>query len=189
MSIRKTLLMLTVNYILIFAWIFWYRMGVLSALIIFPLTMGAAFFDTVMAEGRMSAYLWCGNLLIATIAGILLQTYIIVRETGDIGSAFLRAAVEIPVAVLIIGIVAVISGYEAAKLKKKRRLTTAAPSSEDMDERYSYGERSSFRSSMGFRDVPELEDDYDPDDYDPDDEDDLPEEEDDEPKFRVIRKS
>ncbi len=121
MSIRKTLLMLTLNYIIIFAWMFWFRLEVISALIIFPITMGIAFLDTFLAEGRLSAYLWCGNLLIASIAGILLQAFLYTRATGDSGTAFLRVAVEIPVAVLIIAIAALVSGHEAARLKRIRR--------------------------------------------------------------------
>ncbi|MCR4589446.1 MAG: hypothetical protein K5668_01330, partial [Lachnospiraceae bacterium] len=121
MSIKKTLLMLTLNYILIFAWMYFFRLGEFSALILFPITMGIAFLDTVLSEGRMSAYIWCGNLLIATIAGLLLQAYLYVRETGDIDGAVIRLMVEIPVAIVIIAIAAIISGHEAAKLKRRRK--------------------------------------------------------------------
>ncbi len=186
MSVRKMLLMLTVNYILIFAWIFFFRFEETSALIIFPITMGVAFFDTVMAEGRLSAYLWCGNLLIATVTGIILQAYLIIRETGDRDGAYLRAAVEIPVAVLIIGVIAVISGHEAAKLKRRRqgRRVEAQPS---YDRGFSGGMRSTggFRSSMTF---PADADDGDL--YDPDvDEEEILADLEEEPKFRVIKKS
>lgn len=185
MSVRKTLLMLTVNYILIFAWIFFFRLEETSALIIFPITMGVAFFDTVMAEGRLSAYLWCGNLLIATVTGIVLQAYVIIRETGDRDGAFLRAAVEIPAAVLIIGVIAVISGHEAAKLKRRRQGRT--PENLPSRDRGSYeGIRSNrgFRSSMTFPG-----DDYISDHDDPVDEEEILADLEEEPKFRVIKKS
>lgn len=177
--------MLTVNYILIFAWIFLFDMGVMSALVIFPVTMGVAFFDTVMAEGRMSAYLWCGNLLIATVAGIFLQAYLYIRETSDSETAIIRAAVEVPVAVLIIGIVAVISGHEASKLHKRRRLKRAGEAVViDEDEEEDTVIRGGFRSSML------LHDNYDNEEADEIPEDDeAPEEMESEPKFRVIKKS
>jgi len=196
-TIRKTLLLLTLNYILIFAWMFLYRLAEMSALLIFPITMGIAFLDTVFAEGRRSAYLWCGNLLIATIAGILLQAYLCIRATGDLEHAVLRAAVEIPAAVLIIGMIAVISGHEAAKLKKKRlekNLRRASYSAGDGgaikesgnegDEETvsSRGDRGSFfgRSLETDTDDALLYDGDDPDDD---------EDEDNEPTFRVIKKS
>lgn len=121
MSVRKTLLMLTLNYILIFVWMFWARLGVLSALVIFPVTMVVAFFDTILAEGRKSAVLWCGNLLISTIVGIILQNYIYARYTRNTEIAMLRAVVEITVAILIIAVTAAVSGNEAARLRKIRQ--------------------------------------------------------------------
>ncbi|MBQ9549402.1 MAG: hypothetical protein IJU87_01185 [Lachnospiraceae bacterium] len=200
MSIRKTLLLLTLNYILIFAWMFMYRLGEMSALLIFPITMGVAFLDTVFAEGRKSAYLWCGNLLIATIVGILLQAYLYIRATGDMERAVLRAAVEILAAVLIIGMIAVISGHEAAKLKKRRiekSMRSASypgraslfPDSEDEENKgkekgsgwgAGYG---NMGSSFDDQSDEELYDEEDPD------EDDEEEDEDNEPTFRVIKKS
>ncbi|MCR4591049.1 MAG: hypothetical protein K5668_09545 [Lachnospiraceae bacterium] len=198
MSIRKTLLMLTLNYIIIFAWMFWFRLEVISALIIFPITMGIAFLDTFFAEGRLSAYLWCGNLLIASIVGILLQAYLYIRATGDSGTAFLRVIIEIPVAVLIIAIVALVSGHEAAKLQKRRFIkksqnekhsffmrgndgdTDEDDSGEDLDT------GRSFRSSMDLSSK-EIHQDFDEDLYE--DEDILDTEEDNEPRFRVIKKS
>ena len=197
MTIRKTLLLLTLNYILIFAWMFLYRLAEMSALLIFPVTMGIAFLDTVFAEGRRSAYLWCGNLLIATIAGILLQAYLCIRATGDLEHAVLRAAVEIPAAVLIIGMIAVISGHEAAKLKKKRlekNLKRASYSAGDggaIRETVNEGDEEavSGRGERGSFFRQSLETDTDDDllfDGDDPDED---EDEDNEPTFRVIRKS
>ena len=179
--------MLTVNYILIFAWIFLFNLGEVSALVIFPITMGVAFFDTVMAEGRMSAYLWCGNLLIATVVGIFLQTYLYIRETSDTETAIIRAAIEVPIAVLIIGIVAVISGHEASKLRKRRKAGAGAvvvTDDEDDDDEKDFNPRGGFRSSMILHDDTEDEEDIDLTEEDED-----PEEFENEPKFRVIKKS
>ena len=196
MTIRKTLFLLTLNYILIFAWMFLYRLEEMSALLIFPITMGIAFLDTVFSEGRKSAYLWCGNLLIATIAGILLQAYICIRATGDLDHAVLRAAIEIPAAVLIIGMIAVISGHEAAKLKKKRiekRMSIASYSGVSGGIAQGYGNDDNEKSVSGWGDrggrfgQPQGSDTDDDDELLFDDDDD--DEEDNEPTFRVIKKS
>ncbi len=183
MSIKKTLLMLSLNYILIFAWMFLYRLGFFSALVIFPASMLIAFFDTFLSEGRKSALIWCGNLLIANIAGILLQNFIYYRETLDIDTAVLRIAIEIPVAVLIIGITSAVSGHFARKKGKSRRGTAEI----EEDRGSSYGR--SFNSAFSGGRVMSLSsgEDEDFDDIEPDeDEGDIFEEE---PKFRVIKKS
>ncbi len=187
MSVKKTLFMLTLNYILIFAWMFLYRMGVFSALVIFPASMLIAFFDTVLSTGKNSAILWCGNLLIANIAGILLQAYIYVRETNDMDTAILRCAVEIPVAILIIGITAAISGHAAWKREKKRRIAGAlakagkVPSGEGNGPAYGYGMP---RDSIDHWEEEDTDEDYPA----PDEEEDDTEDEG-EAGFRVIKKS
>lgn len=183
MSIKKTLLMLSLNYILIFAWMFLYRLGYFSALVIFPASMLIAFFDTYLAEGRKSALIWCGNLLIANIAGILLQNFIYYRETLDLDTAVLRSAIEIPVAILMIGITSAVSGHFARKKGRKRR------GAEEAAEGRRFSGGSSFNEAFSGGRVMSLSsgDDDDFDDTDPDeDEEDTFEEE---PKFRVIKKS
>ena len=195
MSIRKTLLMLTLNYILIFVWMFWARLEVVSALIIFPVTMVVAFFDTILAEGRKSALLWCGNLLISTIVGIILQNYLYARYTRDTETAMLRAVVEITVAIFLISITAAISGGEAAKLRKsrKKKMNTVPVRStgflfskdakaeyEDDDDEDEYLEEFEKRRTMSLRSQVSSGDE-------PDDEDeDIDERE--KPVFRVIKK-
>lgn len=188
--------MLTLNYILIFVWMFWFRMGVISALIIFPVTMLIAFFDTVLAEGRMSALIWCGNLLIATIIGIALQAYLYARYTLDTETAMLRAVVEITVAILIISVTAAISGREAAKLRKsrKKRRSSTPPvigsgytgirneDFDDDDEDDEFLEKFEKRKTMSLR-PQTLEDDADEDE---DTDEDTEERE--KPLFRVIKK-
>ena len=146
MSVRKTLLMLTLNYILIFVWMFWARLGVLSALVIFPVTMVVAFFDTILAEGRKSAVLWCGNLLISTIVGIILQNYLYARYTRNTETAMLRAVVEITVAILIIAVTAAISGNEAARLRRIRRKKNNTGSSQDRVFSFSKDERTGYEN-------------------------------------------
>lgn len=185
MSIKKTLLMLTLNYIVIFAWMFWHRMGEISALIIFPITMGIAFLDTIFAEGRKSAYLWCGNLLIATVVGIFLQAYLYIRVTGDFQTGILRVMIEIPVAVLIIGIVALVSGHEAAKIRKRKlnSISGNAGHEEALGRRSFFAgiDRNAVRKTM---DLSDEEEGYgDEDDFDD------PEDKDDGPLLRVIKKS
>ena len=138
--------MLTLNYILIFVWMFWARLGVLSALVIFPVTMVVAFFDTILAEGRKSAVLWCGNLLISTIVGIILQNYLYARYTRNTETAMLRAVVEITVAILIIAVTAVISGNEAARLRKIRRNKNNTGSSQDRGFSFSKDERAGYEN-------------------------------------------
>lgn len=136
--------MLTLNYILIFVWMFWARLGVLSALVIFPVTMVVAFFDTILAEGRKSAVLWCGNLLISTIVGIILQNYLYARYTRNTETAMLRAVVEITVAILIIAVTAAISGNEAARIRKIRRNKNNTGSSQDRVFSFSKEERAGY---------------------------------------------
>ncbi len=188
--------MLTLNYILIFVWMFWFRMGVLSALIIFPVTMLIAFFDTILAEGRKSAILWCGNLLISTIVGIILQNYLYARYTQDTETAMLRAVVEITVAILIIAVVAAISGNEAAKLKKSRNNNRNTAPRQIGGFSFSKGERSDYEDDDDDEDeyleafekrrTMSLKSQVSSDDESEEEDDDIDERE--EPGFRVIKK-
>ncbi len=181
--------MLTLNYIPIFAWMYFFRLGELSALILFPITMGIAFLDTVFSEGRMSAYLWCGNLLIATIAGLFLQSYLYVRETGDVDGAAVRLMFEIPVAIVIIAIVAIISGHEAAKLKRRRRSTVVLPELEPPKEKDYRVTATINTDPLGrFEGFEGIDDDLLDEDID-DLEDEPEEEEKKSPLLRVIKKS
>ena len=186
MSIKKTLLMLTLNYIIIFAWMFWFRLGEISALIIFPITMGIAFLDTVFAEGRLSAYLWCFNLLIASIAGILLQAYLCVRNAESSEAVFSRVVIEIPVAILIIAIVALISGHEAARLEKRRR---RKPVNIGTGGRTVHRARVPYGQDRYAEDYPDISDEDIMDDTGDDVAEDHEEDEDHEPLMRVIKKS
>jgi len=187
MSVKKTLLMLTLNYILIFVWMFWFRMGVLSALIILPVTMVIAFFDTVLAEGRLSALLWCGNLLIATIAGIVLQAYLYARYTYDTETAMLRAVVEITVAIIIISVTAAISGKEAARLRRIRaRKSNADRHTDDEDDEYPV--RNERRRTMSLRSQEISDDEPDTDTFADEDTFDEDMFDEDKPRFRVIKK-
>ncbi len=183
MSIKKTLLMLTVNYILIFVWMFLYRMGFLTALIVFPLICLIVFFDTFLSVGNTSAILWCGNLLIANIVGILLNNYLYVRETGDMNTAILQCAVELPGVVLIIGIAAAISGHTAWKREKRRRTMDSVSGPEPVRNR-DFGWAFSGGGS-GFSDTSPDEDEEEPLEDTVYEEEDSEEEE---SRFRVIRK-
>ena len=106
--------------------------------------MVVAFFDTILAEGRKSALLWCGNLLISTIVGIILQNYLYARYTRNTETAMLRAVVEITVAILIIAVTAAISGNEAARLRKIRRNKNNTGSSQDRGFSFSKDERAGY---------------------------------------------
>ncbi len=184
MSIKKTLLMLTLNYILIFAWMFLYKAGLFSALVIFPASMLIAFFDTLLSTGKKSALIWCGNLLIANIAGILLQAYIYVRGTGDMDTAVLRCALEISVAILIIGITSAVSGHAAWKRERKRRALSTAANVQELPEERGDRDFHRFDASLQRPSFGEEEDTYEDEDIEDDD---IEEEED--SGFRVIKKS
>ena len=125
MSIRKTLLLLTLNYICIFFWIFSYRAAIFSVLFLYPVTILIVTFDSLLLDSRKSIMFWCTNLMLATAIGIMLQTWLIGRYFGPVSiELIIRMFIEIAVASLMIYIAALIAGRmseKAAPTRARRR--------------------------------------------------------------------
>ena len=125
MSIKKTLLLLTLNYICIFFWIFTYRAAIFSVLFLYPVTILIVTFDSLLLDSRKSVLFWCTNLMLATTIGIMLQTWLIGRYFGPVSiELVIRMFIEIGVACLMIYIAALIAGRmseKAAPARARRR--------------------------------------------------------------------
>ncbi len=125
MSIRKTLLLLTLNYICIFFWIFSYRAAIFSVLFLYPVTILIVTFDSLLLDSRKSIMFWCSNLMLATAIGIILQTWLIGRYFGPVSIALIiRMFIEIGAASVMIYIAALIAGRmseKAAPARARRR--------------------------------------------------------------------
>ncbi|SKB46715.1 hypothetical protein SAMN06296386_10194 [Lachnospiraceae bacterium] len=125
MSIRKTLLLLTLNYICIFFWIFSYRAALFSVLFLFPVTILIVTFNSLLLDDRKSIMFWCLNLMLATTVGIMIQTWLVWKYFGPWGIwFFIRMVIEIIVSCVFIYIAAVIAGgmsEKAAPARRRRR--------------------------------------------------------------------
>ncbi len=123
MSIRKTLLLLTLNYICIFFWIFSYRAAIFSVLFLYPVTILIVTFDSLLLDSRKSVMFWCTNLILATAIGIMIQTWLIGRYFGPVSVALIvRMFIEIGVASVMIYIAALIAGRMSEKAAPARSL-------------------------------------------------------------------
>ena len=127
--------MLFINYILIIVWLALFRMGVLSALVMLPLTILAVTLDFLLLDGKKEVFFWCMNLLGATIVGIGLSSYMYVRYINPDTINLVYMAIEMMTFAAIIFISALIAGRMNAKRVRRRRAvyTDAAPDEADRE--------------------------------------------------------
>lgn len=121
MSIKKTLLMLFINYILIIVWLMLFRMGVLSALVMLPLTILAITLNYLLLDGKKEVSFWCMNLLGATTVGIGLSTYMYARYINPAGVTYVYMIMEMLTFAAIIFISSMVAGRMNAKRVRHAR--------------------------------------------------------------------
>ena len=121
MSIKKTILMLFINYILIIVWLALFRLEVLSALVMLPLTILAITLNYLLLDGKNEVFFWCMNLLGSTIVGIALSTYMYVHYIGTGNFNLVYMIMEMLTFAAIILIAALVAGRMNAKRVKHKR--------------------------------------------------------------------
>ncbi len=125
MSIRKTLALLTINYVCIFFWIFSYRQELLSVLFLFPVTILAVSVNSILLDDRKGIFFWCTNLMAAEAVGIACHSYLIFRDNVNrTFSLFIHAMIELVGAAVVIYVAAFIASLfseKAAPDRRKRR--------------------------------------------------------------------
>lgn len=141
MSTKKTILMLFINYILIIVWLALFRLGLLSVLIMLPLTMFAVALDFLLLEGKKQVFFWCMNLLGATVVGIVLSFYLYISYINPDRTGIAFMIIEILTFAAILVIAALVAGRMNARRLKNRKeepqfrpLVIHRPSDEDEEE-------------------------------------------------------
>ena len=122
MSTIRTLVLLAINYVPIFLWMFFFRMGLKSFFILLPVILFCILMNALISLGRRSAYLWCVHLFIASVIGILLQNYLYLRFVDPDAQLVLLCFGEIfslAVIILLGGLAA--GGVSGARLRKSGR--------------------------------------------------------------------
>ncbi len=188
--------MLSINYIPVIVWMLLFRMGMLSLLVMLPVTVFCITLDYIFVEGGSQVRFWCMNLLGSTVAGIGLSTYLYLRYVNADRINIVYSLISL---VFFIGLL-VIGSFIAARMneKKMRRnrrrnkiygngLRGAAPALGEETDRYDSG-----KPLRRMREAEEDEEEYeDPDEEDAEDEEEVSgdrADEDKDPKFRVIVK-
>ncbi len=141
MSTKKTILMLFINYILIIVWLALFRLGLLSVLVMLPLTMFAVALDFLLLEGKKQVFFWCMNLLGATVVGIVLSFYLYMNYINPDRAGIAFMIIEILTFAAILVIAGLIAGrMNARRIKNKNKepqfipLGIHRPSDEDEEE-------------------------------------------------------
>lgn len=76
MSTQKMLLILIINYIPVYVWMFFFREGALALLLLLPVVMIIAFVDYYLVYGIKELRFAYINLAVADCLGVVLQTYL-----------------------------------------------------------------------------------------------------------------
>ena len=121
MSIKKTLLMLFINYILIILWLALFRLGFLSALVMLPLIILAITLNYLLLNGREEVRFWCMNLLGSTLIGIGLSSYMYARYIDPDRLTYVYMVIEMATFTVIILISIMVAGRMNAKRVRRRR--------------------------------------------------------------------
>ncbi|MCR5627195.1 MAG: hypothetical protein K6F99_07745 [Lachnospiraceae bacterium] len=187
MSIRKTLLMLTINYIEVIIWLILFQMGAFEALVLFPVDMFAVAFNYILLNGKKEVRFWCMNLLAANLLGIGLSTYMrIMYLPPDRMNMFIMIFEMVTITVILI-IASVISGRmnqkKVNRLNRQKRRMPDVEGDSDINEAIENSRPLEIRRPL-YEDMNDLADE-DEEGYDEEDE----EDEDDEAKYRMIVKN
>ncbi len=113
--------MLFINYILIIVWLALFRLGLLSALVMLPLTVLAITLNYLLLEGKKEVSFWCMNLLGATIVGIGLSSYMYARYIDPDRLTYVYMVIEMATFAVIILISSMVAGRMNVKRVRRRR--------------------------------------------------------------------
>ena len=117
MSIRKTILLLNVNYIpVVFFWMASFNQGPFALLIMLPVSILCLTANYLLSEGRRSAFLWCLNLIAAEALGIALHNYLFLNFSGGNEFGIWNAVFEFLVMLLVL----LPGAFLVARLNEKR---------------------------------------------------------------------
>ena len=112
--------MLFINYILIIPWLALFRLGILSALVMLPLTILAITLNYLLLDGRKEVKFWCMNLLGSTLVGIGLSTYMYARYINPESRTYVYMVMEMLTFAVIILISSMIAGRMNAKRVRRK---------------------------------------------------------------------
>ena len=113
--------MLFINYILIIVWLALFRLGLLSVLVMLPLTILAITLNFLLLDGRKEVSFWCMNLLGSTIVGIGLSSYMYARYIDPDRLVYVYMVMEMATFAVIILISSMVAGRMNAKRVRRRR--------------------------------------------------------------------
>ncbi len=171
--------MLAINYMLIIPWMAFFRLGIMAALVMLPLTAAALSLDFILLEGRKEVFFWGMNLLGATVAGIALSSYMYYKyENPDpIWLSYMIIELMSFIAIILGGaLIAGLMNERRIRRLKRRGVYKGAP---DFKERVRRPKARKVQASDDEDDPEEVVKAGRPDHSD----------EEEEPKFRMIKKS
>lgn len=181
MSIRKTLLMLTINYIEIIIWLILFQMGAFEALVLFPVDMIAVAFNYILLNGKKEVRFWCMNLLGANLLGIGLSTYMRIMYLPPDEMNIFIMIFEMVTITLILIVATIISGrMNQKKVNRLNRNMSRVSDDESINEAMEHMRPLEIRRPL----YEDLEDEDTEDEEEEEDE-----EEDEESKYRMIVKN
>ncbi|MBQ9504154.1 MAG: hypothetical protein IJU93_04010, partial [Lachnospiraceae bacterium] len=122
MSTAKTLLLLSINYIPLIIWMLLFRLGMLSLLVMLPVTVLCITMDYLLLEGGRAVRFWILNLSGSTVAGIVLSTYLYLRYVNGDRNNLLYALIGLLccIAILVLGSF-IASRMNEKKMRRRRR--------------------------------------------------------------------
>ncbi|MCR5527014.1 MAG: hypothetical protein K6F39_06495 [Lachnospiraceae bacterium] len=133
MSTRKMLILLIINYIPVYVWMFFFREGALALLLLLPVVMIIAFVDYFLVYGIKELKFAYVNLTAANGLGAVLHTYLFERYVmkGLFPLLFMLFSIFLFTASCIFSLKLLEKHIEKRKLQKDKRRASEISDKED----------------------------------------------------------